>query len=304
MAIRKATRYIVFSRTQRSSLAVERLLHVALPRHWDYDVDRRVNQSLSDLLGRNQYFLAVGRYLKPIVKTGLVGRMPCLLDIDDVDFDIFSQRAQDVTRPRWQRLLYSAHSLQIEAAFKKWLPRFHGLWVVKAGDTRYEVTRNAAILPNIPYQRPGRRSSTERFEIGKSHRSHRREFSITYPIARELIDSFARDGQRSEQPVRRRSIGWRARTIRRWPGAGKRSLASRSWDLLTILLRLTRRVGLRSARFGLERVRISKSWRAWLSGGHASRRSSVIEASKIVYSPVILCWWQQIQKIWRRIVSD
>jgi glycosyltransferase involved in cell wall biosynthesis len=76
------------------------------------------------------------------------------LDIDDVDFDIFSQRAQDITLPRWQRLLYSAHSLQIEAAFRKWLPQFHGLWVVKAGDTRYEVTRNAAILPNIPYNIP------------------------------------------------------------------------------------------------------------------------------------------------------
>ncbi len=160
------------------SLAVERLLRVALPRHWDYDVDRRVNQSLSDLLGRNQYFLAVGRYLKPIVKTGLVGRMPCVLDIDDVDFDIFAQRAQDVTLPRWQRLLYSAHSLQIEAAFKKWLPQFHGLWVAKAGDTRYEVTRNAAILPNIPYNVPVVRSSTERFEIGKSHPSHRRSSQL------------------------------------------------------------------------------------------------------------------------------
>jgi glycosyltransferase involved in cell wall biosynthesis len=136
------------------NLTVERFLRVVLPRHWDYDVDRRLNRSLLDLLGCNQYFLAVGRYLKPIVKTGLVGRMPCLLDIDDVDFDIFAQRAQDITRPRWQRLLYSAHSSQIEAAFQKWLPQFHGLWVVKPGDTRYEVTRNAAILPNIPYNVP------------------------------------------------------------------------------------------------------------------------------------------------------
>jgi glycosyltransferase involved in cell wall biosynthesis len=136
------------------NLRVERLMRVALPRHWDYEVDRRLNQSLSDLLSRDQYFLAVGRYLKPIVKTGLVGRMPCLLDIDDVDFDIFAQRAQDLTRPRWQRLLYSAQFSQIKAAFKKWLPQFHGLWVVKASDTRYEVTRNAAILPNIAYNVP------------------------------------------------------------------------------------------------------------------------------------------------------
>ena len=136
------------------NLTVERMLHAALPRDWDYEVDSCVNRTLSGVLGRNQYFLAVGRYLKPIVKTGLVGRMPCLLDIDDVDFDIFAQLAQDITRPRWQRLLYSTHSSQIKAAFQKWLPKFNGLWVTKAGDKRHAVTRNAAILPNIPYNFP------------------------------------------------------------------------------------------------------------------------------------------------------
>ena len=114
-------------------------------------MDFRVNRSLSDVLGRNQYLLAVGRYLKPIVKTGVVGRMPCLLDIDDIDFDIPAQQAQDATRSRWRRLLNSAHSLQVKGAFQKWLPKFNGLWVTKPGDRRYPATRNAAILPNIPY---------------------------------------------------------------------------------------------------------------------------------------------------------
>jgi glycosyltransferase involved in cell wall biosynthesis len=174
------------------SLAVERLMRVAIPRHWDYDVDRRLNQSLSDLLGRKQYFLAVGRYLKPIVKTGLVGRMPCVLDIDDVDFDIFSQRAQDITLPRWQRLLYSAQSSQIESAFKKWLPQFDGLWVVKASDTRYEVTRNAALLPNIPFNVPvvapplngSRSASPILLTVG----------ALYYLPNREGVDRFIREG--------------------------------------------------------------------------------------------------------------
>jgi polysaccharide biosynthesis protein PslH len=130
---------------------LERLLRAVVPRDWDYEVDSQVSRSLSEVLARSQYFLAVGRYLKPIVKTGLVGRMPCLLDIDDVDFDIFSQRAKDTTRPRWQRLLYSAHSSQVKAAFEKWLPKFNGLWVAKPNDTRHAVARRAALLPNIPY---------------------------------------------------------------------------------------------------------------------------------------------------------
>jgi glycosyltransferase involved in cell wall biosynthesis len=179
-------------RSSRISLTVERLLRVALPRDWDYEVDRPVNRAISEVLGRKQYFLAVGRYLKPIVKTGLVGRMPCFLDIDDVDFDIFAQRAKDVTLPRWQRLLYSAHSSQIEAAFKKWLPQFNGLWVAKAGDTRYEVTRNAAILPNIPYNVPvvapplngSRSASPIVLTVGVLH----------YLPNRDGVDRFIREG--------------------------------------------------------------------------------------------------------------
>jgi glycosyltransferase involved in cell wall biosynthesis len=134
---------------------INRLLHVTIPKNWEYGVDFRVRQSFSDLLKGNRYFLVVGRYLLPMVKAGLVGRIPCLLDVDDIDFDILAQRAQDLTCPRWRRFLHSAHSRQIKAAFEKWLPKFDGLWVTKAGDTRHAVTRNAAILPNIPYHFPG-----------------------------------------------------------------------------------------------------------------------------------------------------
>jgi len=174
------------------SLTVEGLLRVAFPRHWDYEVDRWISQSVSEVLGRKQYFLTVGRYLKPVVKTGLVGRVPSVLDVDDVDFDIFAQRAQDLTRPRWERLLYSLQSSQIEAAFQKWLPRFNGLWVTKADDTRYPVTRNASILPNIPYNLPhiappvddSRSASPVILTVGV----------LFYPPNRDGIDQFIREG--------------------------------------------------------------------------------------------------------------
>src|SRR6516165_619964 len=145
--------YRLFGKTTPSP-TLERLLRAALPRDWDYEVDRQVSRSLSAVFARSHYFLAVGRYLKPIVKTGLVGRLPCLLDIDDVDFDIRVQLAQDVTRPRWRRLINSMHTSQIRAAFQKWLTKFDGLSVTKAGDTRHTVTRDATILPNIPYHFP------------------------------------------------------------------------------------------------------------------------------------------------------
>ena len=183
--------YRLFTKS-KPGLTAERLLRVAIPRHWDYDVDHRLNQTLSGVLGRNRYFLMIGRYLKPSVKTGLVGRIPCVLDIDDVDFDIFTQRARDLTRPRWQRYLYSTQSSQIEAAFQKWLPRFQGLWVVKASDARYEVTRNAAILPNIPYNAPvfapqlndSRSASPVLLTVG----------ALYYLPNRDGVDRFIREG--------------------------------------------------------------------------------------------------------------
>ena len=137
-------------RKSTPSRTLERVLRAAIPRDWDYEVDSSVSRSISEVLGRNRYFLAVGRYLKPIVKTGLVGRIPCLLDVDDVDFDVFRQRSQDAARPIWQRLLYSAQSAQIETAFQKWLPQFDGFWVTKKGDTgtrSLEMLRYYQIYP-------------------------------------------------------------------------------------------------------------------------------------------------------------
>jgi glycosyltransferase involved in cell wall biosynthesis len=173
-------------------LTVDRLLHVAIPKNWDYEVDFRVHRGLSAVLERKQHFLAVGRYLKPIIKTGIVGSLPCLLDADDIDFDILAQQAQDATRPRWRRLLNSIHSSQIKRAFHKWLPRFHGLWVAKPADTRHTVTRNASILPNIPYHFP---SSTPQPNGSRS------TFPIvltvgvlTYLPNRDGIDRFIREG--------------------------------------------------------------------------------------------------------------
>jgi glycosyltransferase involved in cell wall biosynthesis len=179
-------------RKSTPSPTIERLLRVALPRDWDYEVDRHVSRSISDVLARNQYFLAVGRYLKPIVKTGVVGRMPCLLDIDDVDFDIFAQRAQDETRPGWQRFLYSIQSSQVKAAFQKWLPRFNGLWVAKADDKRHAVARNAVLLPNIPCNLPAstptlngsRSASPVLLTVAYYH----------YQPNREGVDRFIREG--------------------------------------------------------------------------------------------------------------
>src|SRR6516165_2859439 len=121
--------------------------------------------------------------------------------------------------------------------------------------------------------------------------------TIINPIAKEMIDLFARDGRRFEQPVQRRNIGSPAKAIRRWPGAGKRFLASRSWDLLTISQLFTVLAGLLCARFGVERGRISKSWKVWLSAGHASRLSWVIAATKIACGPVIPWLWQEIRKM-------
>src|SRR5258706_16002456 len=77
------------------------------------------------------------------------------------------------------------------------------------------------------------------------------EFFLTSPIAMESIDSFAKDGQRLEQPVQRRRIGLRARTILRGPGNGRRGRVSRGWGFPTVSLLSTSEVGSRLARFGL-----------------------------------------------------
>lgn len=144
-----------FLKKPTPSPALERGLSLILPGSWDYRVDSDVARRVLALLSPGDHFLAVGRYLKPIVKTGLVGRFRCLLDIDDLDFDIFEHYSKDRMRPLWQRILYTIRALQIKMAFERWVPRFDGLWVCKASDAQYAFSRNASILPNIPCNVPG-----------------------------------------------------------------------------------------------------------------------------------------------------
>jgi hypothetical protein len=231
------------------NLTLERVARVSLPRNWDYEVDHGINRNLARVLGQRRYFLAVGRYLKPIVKTGLVGKMPCAVDIDNVDFDIYAQRAKDETRPRWERFLYSVQSSQIKAALQKWLPQFHGLWVTKASDTRFAVARHAAILPNIPYTIQVLEPRFNR--SGSANPVILTVGLFNYLANREGIDRFIHEGWPTVRAAWPTGEYWLAGkndsdAVSRWqavPGV-------RSWDTLTILLPYMRRVGSRCAQSG------------------------------------------------------
>jgi len=134
-----------------SNRTVHRWCRAMVPKHLDYGVDERLKVHVTHALAPRTYFLAVGRYLKPIIKTGLIGKLPCMLDADDIDFEIADQMARDPARSLPRRVYYTVQSLERKAALQRWMPRFEGMWVTKLEDTKHRLTRNAAVLPNIPY---------------------------------------------------------------------------------------------------------------------------------------------------------
>ena len=71
-------------------LVVHKIAQTIVPRHFDYQADPKIMRGLADLIASRQYDAVVGRYLRPTLKSGAVGRVPVsILDVDDLDTQVF-----------------------------------------------------------------------------------------------------------------------------------------------------------------------------------------------------------------------
>ena len=127
------------------------------PRSLEYLPDPAVAAEVRRLISERRYDVVVGRYLRPTMKSGAVGAGPALvLDVDDLDSQVFLSRLNVPGRPRWERLINRWHYLQIKKIIPPLLRKFDLVWVTNedeesAGDELREV-RAKRYLPNIPVQ--------------------------------------------------------------------------------------------------------------------------------------------------------
>ena len=108
-------------------------------------------------MAERHYDVVVGRYLRPTIKSGVVGSGPPLvLDVDDLDTQVFLSRLNVPGRPAWERFINRWHYRQIQKIVPGELRKFDLVWVTNddeegAGEELKDVA-SKAYLPNIPVQ--------------------------------------------------------------------------------------------------------------------------------------------------------
>lgn len=136
---------------------VHKAAQTLLPRSLDYVPDPVIAAEVRRLIAERKYDVVVGRYLRPTMKSGAVGTGPALvLDVDDLDSQVFLSRLNVPGRPRWERLINRWHYQQIKKIIPAHLRKFDLVWVTNeeeenAGEELKDIA-SKRYLPNIPVQ--------------------------------------------------------------------------------------------------------------------------------------------------------
>ena len=145
---------------------VHKIAQTIIPRYFDYQPDPAVARGLDELIRTRNYDMVAGRYLRPTLKSGAVGRVPlAVLDVDDLDTQVFLSRLNVPGRPKWERLVNRWHYWQIKKLVPKHLRAFDLLYIPNkeaetAGD-ELKGLANVVYLPNIPFTKEGEPSQPE-----------------------------------------------------------------------------------------------------------------------------------------------
>jgi polysaccharide biosynthesis protein PslH len=121
-----------------------------LPRELDYRPDRAAALKLRALVLENGYDLVVGRYLLPTLKSGAIGYLPTVLDVDDVDSHIYRSRLRLPGLSMAERLANYWHYHQIEKLLPSRLRLFNRVWVSHDENDELNYVSRKVLLPNVP----------------------------------------------------------------------------------------------------------------------------------------------------------
>lgn len=138
-----------------------RPLHPKLVQRLAHNLGRRSNMyrphpSVADVIDRFHshapYDLVVGRYLSYAMVAGLHQHRRSILDVDDLDTEIYRSRLDEPNLPFWQRIVLRWHLAQLTSIVAKSLPRFSALWIANPSDRSLPGLEEARVLLNLPLQ--------------------------------------------------------------------------------------------------------------------------------------------------------
>jgi glycosyltransferase involved in cell wall biosynthesis len=124
------------------------------PRMFDYRPVAAVQKRIRERMASRQYDIVVGRYLLPTLKTGCLGTTPAILDIDDIDSQVYWARLRQPGLSFARRASNGWQAVQISQLLPSRLRLFSRIWVCQDDDETIRIVPNRVYLPNIPFFLP------------------------------------------------------------------------------------------------------------------------------------------------------
>lgn len=116
-----------------------------------YRADVEASKLLDHLIRTNAYDLIVIRYLKLAALTGALRYDPVIVDVDDLDSEVYASRLSVQSHPLWERSLLRAYSYRFRKLEAGILSKCRSAFVTKPSDIGTLGLKNVKLLPNIPY---------------------------------------------------------------------------------------------------------------------------------------------------------
>jgi len=130
---------------------VDRIAYHSLASKVELGIDDKLSNVLTGIFEKKRYDFIVARYLKSASLTNAFQHAPVLVDIDDLDIEVWQSRLGISGDSLFRKLLMHRYLNSLNKEFPKLIHRTNGVWVAKSSDLQKVIHQNIAVLPNIPY---------------------------------------------------------------------------------------------------------------------------------------------------------
>jgi glycosyltransferase involved in cell wall biosynthesis len=131
---------------------IDRLAHNLGRRAIEYGPDPSVAPMVRQTIAAGNYDILVTKYLTTAAQSGALGYAPHVVDLDDLDTQVFQSRLQAPGVPGWKRAAYRFRIRQLERVATPCLRRCSHVWVSAEEDRAALEADRSSVLPNIPYR--------------------------------------------------------------------------------------------------------------------------------------------------------
>jgi polysaccharide biosynthesis protein PslH len=131
--------------------SLEKFARRLLGARYQLGVDIQLAKSVSQIIQKGSYDLIVARYLRSATQSGILGKYPVVIDVDDLPSEIYESMLKS-TKGSFLRRMQSKRNLAIALREeRKLLSAASGVWFSKQEDQKKFNLKTSQVLPNIPF---------------------------------------------------------------------------------------------------------------------------------------------------------